>query len=89
MIFFFNLLIIFNLFKLPGSFRPRPADTRRLYDAVLMLAHRLRRWPNINAALYRCLLSDLVFQINLTPHQRLRFNPLTAGAAFIRVFIFY
>ena len=27
-----------------------PENTRRLSNAVLMLVHRLRRWPNINTA---------------------------------------
>ena len=32
-----------------------PANTRLLPNAVLMLGHRLRRWPNINTALGNCL----------------------------------
>ena len=36
-----------------------PANTRRLYNAVLMLGHRLRRWPSINTALYEHLVFDV------------------------------
>ena len=34
-----------------GTAASCPANTRRLSNAVLMLAHRLRRWPSINTAL--------------------------------------
>ena len=31
-----------------------PANTRHSHNAVSMLAHRLRRWPNIETALGEC-----------------------------------
>ena len=36
------------------SARPIPANTRHSPTAVSMLAHRLRRWPNIETALCEC-----------------------------------
>ena len=36
-----------------------PTNTRRLYNAVLMLGHRLRRWPNIDTALYEHRMFDV------------------------------
>ena len=48
-----------------GSHKTFPANTWHLPNAVSMLAHRLRRWPNIETAMGECrvfavLLNDLM-----------------------------
>ena len=46
-----------NLFYVIESrLRLYPANTRRWTNADLMLAHRLRRWPNIKSALVQRLM---------------------------------
>ena len=46
--------------------RVNPANTRHWTNVVLMLSHRLRRWPNINPTLVQCLVfaeTSRVFEI--------------------------
>ena len=77
-----------------------PANAKRCANSGLMLAHRLRHCVDIKPTWFTILCSfmrlteriyksnpvNVLFRCNLMGMWR--FNPITAGAAYIRVFIF-
>ena len=50
-----NTISQFDTFKPTHCLYIYPANTRHQTNAGLLLAHRLRRWPNIKPTLVRCL----------------------------------
>ena len=49
-----NLLLFLNLLLIYNMEIVNPANTGHSPNAVSMLAHRLRRWPNIETTLGDC-----------------------------------